>query len=110
MMSTMPFHYSKFKPRFYHALMIILLALSAFGCQQAKPDEQASSKHSDNPSATPASAMISTKSEELPAIVAFGDSLTAGYGLSPDESYTVLLQQRLDKQGYRYRVVNAGVS
>lgn len=54
--------------------------------------------------------MISTKPEEFPAIVAFGDSLTAGYGLNPDESYTVLLQQRLDKQGYRYRVINAGVS
>ncbi len=54
--------------------------------------------------------MISIKPEELPGIVAFGDSLTAGYGLNPDDSYTVLLQQRLDQQGYRYRVINAGVS
>ncbi|MEP7337613.1 MAG: arylesterase [Acidobacteriota bacterium] len=108
----MPFHYRKFKSRFCHALLIAMLALPAFGCQQAKPDEQASAKRSDNSSATntPAPAMISTKTEELPAIVAFGDSLTAGYGLNPDESYTVLLQQRLDKQGYRYRVINAGVS
>jgi acyl-CoA thioesterase-1 len=108
----MPFHYRKFKSRFCHALLLALLALTAFGCQQAKLDEQAALKRSDNSSATssPAPAMVSTKPEEFPAIVAFGDSLTAGYGLNPDDSYTVLLQQRLDKHGYRYRVINAGVS
>lgn len=43
--------------------------------------------------------------------MAFGDSLTAGYGLaSPKESYPALLQQMLDADGYRYEVVNAGVS
>lgn len=106
----MPFQYRNFKSRFYQALFIALLTLSAIGCQQGKSDERASSQPLPSPTATPASAMISTKSEEFPAIVAFGDSLTAGYGLSPDDSYTVLLQQRLDKQGYRYRVINAGVS
>ncbi|MEO6724177.1 MAG: GDSL-type esterase/lipase family protein [Blastocatellia bacterium] len=109
-MKTMPFQYRNFKSRFYHALFIALLTLSAVGCQQAKSDERASSQPLPSPAATPASAMISTKSEELPAIVAFGDSLTAGYGLSQDESYTALLQRRLDEKGYRYRVINAGVS
>ena len=42
--------------------------------------------------------------------MAFGDSLTAGYGLSPRESYPALLQRMLDSDGYRYEVVNAGVS
>ena len=52
-----------------------------------------------------------TPSETLPKIVAFGDSLTAGYGLaSPRESYPALLQQMLEADGYRYEVVNAGVS
>lgn len=45
-----------------------------------------------------------------PKIVAFGDSLTAGLGVSPDESYPAQLQRRLDQAGYRYDVVNAGVS
>lgn len=63
-----------------------------------------------NPPAAPATATISTKSEDLPAIVAFGDSLTAGYGLSHEDSYTALLQRKLDENNYRYRVVNAGVS
>lgn len=48
--------------------------------------------------------------ETLPKIVAFGDSLTAGYGLAAHESYPSLLQKRLDADGYRYEVINAGVS
>jgi len=47
---------------------------------------------------------------ERPRIVAFGDSLTAGLGVSAEESYPAQLQRRLDEAGYRYRVVNAGVS
>lgn len=43
-------------------------------------------------------------------IVALGDSLTAGYGVAPDEAYPALLQRRLGREGYAYRVVNAGVS
>jgi acyl-CoA thioesterase-1 len=45
-----------------------------------------------------------------PKIVAFGDSLTAGFGLTEKESYPYLLQQKLKADGYDYEVVNAGVS
>lgn len=45
-----------------------------------------------------------------PKIVAFGDSLTAGFGLTERESYPYLLQERLNADGYDYEVVNAGVS
>ncbi len=43
-------------------------------------------------------------------IVAFGDSLTAGFGLTEKESYPYLLQEKLNADGYNYEVVNAGVS
>jgi acyl-CoA thioesterase-1 len=43
-------------------------------------------------------------------IVAFGDSLTAGLGVSPAETYPARLEARLRAEGYAYRVVNAGVS
>jgi acyl-CoA thioesterase-1 len=43
-------------------------------------------------------------------IVAFGDSLTAGLGVTPDESYPAQLQAKLRAEGYSYRVVNAGAS
>lgn len=49
-------------------------------------------------------------STERPRIVAFGNSLTSGLGVVPDESYPAQLQRKLDAVGYSYRVVNAGVS
>lgn len=42
--------------------------------------------------------------------MAFGNSLTAGLGVSADETYPAQLQQHLDRSGFLYRVVNAGVS
>ncbi len=45
-----------------------------------------------------------------PVILAFGDSLTAGHGVALNESYPSRLQVELDRAGYRYRVVNAGIS
>jgi len=43
-------------------------------------------------------------------IVALGDSLTAGLGVAADEAYPARLEARLAREGYGYRVVNAGVS
>src|SRR5437867_3224236 len=45
-----------------------------------------------------------------PVILAFGDSLTAGYGLPRGSGYPEQLQRKLDQRGYRYRVVNMGIS
>jgi acyl-CoA thioesterase-1 len=43
-------------------------------------------------------------------LLVFGDSLSAGYGLQPGQSYPDDLQRKLDAQGYAWRVVNLGVS
>lgn len=43
-------------------------------------------------------------------ILCFGDSLTAGYGLDPDQAYPALLQKKIDAQGWPFQVVNAGLS
>jgi acyl-CoA thioesterase-1 len=48
--------------------------------------------------------------DDRPLIVAFGDSLTAGSGVDPDQNYPSKLQAKIDQAGYRYRVLNAGVS
>ncbi len=42
--------------------------------------------------------------------MAFGDSLTAGLGLSAQETYPALLGEQLKQDGYDYEVVNSGVS
>jgi acyl-CoA thioesterase-1 len=96
---------------------VLLLICSLFAvsllssCGGASPESSASlnaSATGATPNAQPSPA--ATPSETVPKIVAFGDSLTAGYGLSPKESYPALLQKMLDADGFKYEVVNAGVS
>lgn len=43
-------------------------------------------------------------------ILVFGDSLSAAYGLKPEQGWVALLDKRLRTQGYGYNVVNASVS
>ncbi|HEX7011581.1 MAG TPA: arylesterase [Steroidobacteraceae bacterium] len=45
-----------------------------------------------------------------PVILVLGDSLSAGYGIAVDATWVALLERRLTKQGYDYRVVNASAS
>ncbi len=45
-----------------------------------------------------------------PTIVCIGDSLTAGDAAPRDQSYPAWLQKKLDRDDYRYRVLNAGIS
>ena len=40
----------------------------------------------------------------------FGNSLTAGYGLSPSQAFPAIIQKKIDSLGLPYQVVNAGVS
>ena len=78
------------------AVLLILAVLS--GCAP------------DNRPADPASPPRSEQPDLRPVIVAFGDSLTAGAGLDPGLSYPDYLQKELDRKGYKYRVVNQGIS
>lgn len=43
-------------------------------------------------------------------LVCYGDSITAGFGLEPGQSYPSYLQQDLDKAGRHVQVVNRGTS
>ncbi len=43
-------------------------------------------------------------------VLAFGDSLTAGYGLAAEDSFAARLEQALLENGHEVRVTNAGVS
>ena len=48
---------------------------------------------------------------ETPVILVFGDSISAGYGLSRvEQGWVTLLQTRLKDEDYGYQVVNASVS
>ena len=89
--------------------VMLAAALWAAGCAPAgEPPAPPAREHSAAPArpAPPAAATVAAR----PRIVVLGDSLTAGLGLSPGESYPTLLQQKLDAGGFHYDIVNAGVS
>lgn len=48
--------------------------------------------------------------EPPPVILAFGDSLTAGFGVAEKESYPSRLREILKRRGHPHQVINAGVS
>ncbi len=43
-------------------------------------------------------------------ILFYGDSLTAGYGLSPEEAFPAIVGQKLSAKGKQIKVINAGLS
>jgi acyl-CoA thioesterase I len=47
---------------------------------------------------------------DTPVILDFGDSLTAGYGLAPEQAFPARLEAALRREGIEARVVNGGVS
>ena len=65
----------------------------------------------NEPNAAPAAKPVAEAKEDSgPAIVTFGDSLTAGYGAEPGASYPDFLQKELDRHRLKWRVINQGVS
>ncbi len=65
---------------------------------------------SDAPRELPPPASSTAAFSDAPVILFLGTSLTAGYGVDPSLAFPALIQGMLDSAGYRYRVVNAGVS
>ena len=93
-------------------LAALLVCAAATACQRSEPPRNGSSASPPaGPAAAPAPPATPTPpGEDRPKIVVLGDSLTAGLGLSPAQAYPALLQQKLDREGYNWEVVNAGVS
>src|SRR4051812_13800042 len=57
-----------------------------------------------------ASSAVAPASATIRTIIAFGDSLTAGYGIDPARAFPALLQERLRSAGRPFTMINAGVS
>jgi acyl-CoA thioesterase I len=49
-------------------------------------------------------------STTVKTILFYGDSLTAGYGLSADEAFPALIDKKLKQQGKNWKAVNGGLS
>ncbi len=89
----------------YRIACFILASSLLSGCHANAPEPASSGATT----ATQASDAM-PQADNRPVIVAFGDSLTAGFGADAGASYPDFLQKDLDAQGFRYQVVNQGVS
>jgi acyl-CoA thioesterase-1 len=88
----------------YIFLIVLAIGLTMLGCGGPKPPE------TTPPIGEAQSTKPSTPVDTRPAVVAFGDSLTAGFGAEPGNSYPDFLQKDLDRAGLHWHVINAGVS
>jgi acyl-CoA thioesterase I len=77
---------------------LLILLISCSNDKKTTPNDEA-----ENAKDT---AMITKKK----TIVFFGNSLTAGYGLSPEQAFPALIQKKIDSLDLPYTIVNAGVS
>src|ERR1700689_4594085 len=96
----------------YRPLAPLMLAASLLcGCRSKAPETAAPQPAASDSAAAPSPASDTTAVlDGRPVIIAFGDSLTAGYGADPGDSYPDYLQKDLDAKGYHYQVVNQGIS
>jgi acyl-CoA thioesterase-1 len=89
-------------------LTLLLAVLLMSGCEQASTTEQVETQQRTGAAAN--AAVEKPKTERTKTIVFFGNSLTAGYGLEPDQAFPALIQERIDSLGLPYKAVNAGLS
>jgi acyl-CoA thioesterase-1 len=76
-----------------HIVLTFLLFLSVHGCGEESPPP------------------FEQKAPDYEGIIAaVGDSLTEGLGVVEESAYPALLEKKLSAQGYRYQVINAGIS
>src|SRR6185312_370447 len=54
--------------------------------------------------------VVGLRGAETKTVIFFGDSLTAGLGLDPDEAFPALIQKKIDAAGVSANVINAGLS
>ncbi len=82
--------------RFLPLLLLFFVACSGPNPPKAEPQHESSE--------TP------PPQDERPVILFFGDSITAGYGLTEEEAFPALIQRRIDSLGLSWKAVNAGLS
>ena len=88
-------------PRYVSLLLAVQLVAACSQNAAPVPQQQAETRQ--------ATAKIAEVADEQ-LVLAFGDSLYAGYGLDQDQSFPAVLERQLESQGIPARVVNAGVS
>jgi acyl-CoA thioesterase-1 len=90
-------------PTMFHRPLSIIICASLIllsGCGMSASKEKISLEQ-----------QLTEKPKYTKTIIAFGDSITAGYGLNSEESYPAQLQTKLIAEGYsEWEVINNGIS
>jgi acyl-CoA thioesterase-1 len=84
--------------------VIYPIILMTFACHN-----NPASPPTDSANTASAPAPVPSK-DNRKTIIFFGNSLTAGYGLDPDQAFPALIGRRLDSLHLPYKVINAGIS
>jgi len=99
--------------------MLAIFAFPASSCHSHSDSDAAPGSHPEPAASTPPPAALSAApsptpptppKDPRPVLICFGDSLTAGLGTDPGESFPDYLQADLDGLHYNYRVDNQGIS
>jgi acyl-CoA thioesterase-1 len=83
-----------------YLVILTLVGAALSSCSSSTEQKQAEATTTDS----------TTVKTSQKTILFFGNSLTAGYGIDPEDAFAGLTQQRLDSLGKDYRVINGGLS
>ncbi|MFY0696334.1 MAG: arylesterase [Balneola sp.] len=53
---------------------------------------------------------INSEAQQKKSILFFGDSISAGYGIQPQQAFPAVIQDKIDSLGLNYEVINGGLS
>jgi acyl-CoA thioesterase I len=88
--------------RYFLTGVLVMALLAGCGSNEEKSNEPANQKREQ--------VTAGAKNEKAKTIVFYGNSLTAGYGVDPAESFPSVVQDKIDSLQLPYKVINAGVS
>ena len=83
--------------------ILLLLTLFACSCQQSKQKTKQSNT-------AKADTVATTQQTPRQTILFFGNSITAGHGLAPEQAFSNLIQHKIDSLGWPFHCINAGLS
>ena len=98
------------KSIFFPAFLFLMMTILACTGETKEKPSQAESPEARTSETTSPPAKASEADTKRKVILFLGNSLTAAYGIDPEQGFTAIIQRRLDSLGYQYRVANEGVS
>lgn len=85
----------------FSSALVLIFGLAILSCSEKKAESTQTEVITET--------AAKQKSDEK-IILFFGNSLTAAYGIDPEDGFAGLTQQRIDSLGLDYRVINGGLS